>query len=508
MANIYVGPSSAGDADGTSWANRYGTLNDAEDNPVSAGDVVYVGPGVYRETLTVDVSGSSGSQIKYIGDVTGENTDGVGGVVRITGSDDDQSITRNNWITSNSTHRVFRGFRFDMRGVVGISLRSSPVDWVIEDCALYVSGGAPFIKVSGDSQDNNIIRRCLFFNQRSVFTIEFEATGGAQDVSGVVENCIFLTRSNGVEMDDVGGVTVRNCHFIGCSTAVRVTDSPPVGFTANTVNNCTFEACTRAVRAVVTGELVEDYNTFFANSTNRTNVDVGANSVTYPMLLSMPIFNSGASQISGFKLPWWLGELSEWSQVRAITGSSEPSVDLFGIARPTTASKNSWGPVQFPDIKRETTTIQSGSVSVVMNDAARMQIKVPHDGDSVTVSIKTRYEADYAGTLPQMIIKQSGQSDRTTTDTGSADSWNNLTDTFTPSANPEYFVIELVSDNTATSGSYATYFDTLVLQGNEVDLGDFEHWLWDRKSFETYARATGEDVTRIEDSTIYDSTIF
>ena len=59
MAKKWVGPSAAGNEDGTSWADRYGALNDAEDNPVAAGDIVHVGPGVYRELLTVDVSGGN-----------------------------------------------------------------------------------------------------------------------------------------------------------------------------------------------------------------------------------------------------------------------------------------------------------------------------------------------------------------------------------------------------------------------------------------------------------------
>ena len=60
-----------------------------------------------------------------------------------------------------------------------------------------------------------------------------------------------------------------------------------------------------------------------------------------------------------------------------------------------------------------------------------------------------------------MVIKQPGQADRTVTDTGSAGAWNQLTDTFTPASNPGWVIVELVSNSTATSGSYAVYFDDL-----------------------------------------------
>ena len=75
MTTYYVGSGGSDAADGLSWANRKLTLNGAEDVSVAAGDTVYVGPGVYRHTLTVDVSGSAGNIITYIADVTGQNTD-------------------------------------------------------------------------------------------------------------------------------------------------------------------------------------------------------------------------------------------------------------------------------------------------------------------------------------------------------------------------------------------------------------------------------------------------
>ena len=86
---------------------------------------------------------------------------------------------------------------------------------------------------------------------------------------------------------------------------------------------------------------------------------------------------------------------------------------------------------------------------------------VPVDGTEITVSVYCYREDDYAGTLPRMVIKQPGQADRTTTDVGASEAWNQLTDTFTPSATPPYIVVELQSSNTAVAGDYAAYFDDL-----------------------------------------------
>src|SRR3989304_2901889 len=93
MTVYYVGPGGNDANNGLSWANRKLTLNGAEDVPVAAGDTVYVGPGGYRGGL---------------------GRGGGGGIVRITGSDNDQTATRANAISGVGRHyRPLRGFLLD-----------------------------------------------------------------------------------------------------------------------------------------------------------------------------------------------------------------------------------------------------------------------------------------------------------------------------------------------------------------------------------------------------------
>ena len=166
--------------------------------------------------------------------------------------------------------------------------------------------------------------------------------------------------------------------------------------------------------------------------------------------------------LNDFRFPWFLGELSKWSQLARIAGSGEATDDLFGLARPATAAKNSWGAIQATGAIRETTTVQAGSVSLKLPDAGmQFLMRVPVTAVSTTISLYVYREADYTGTLPQMVIRQPGQADRTTTDVGNASTWNQLSDTFTPVGDPEYVDVFFVSNNTATSGSYAVYCDTL-----------------------------------------------
>ena len=163
MTDYFVDPVNGNDGNaGTSWAQAKLTLNGAEDIPVVAGDDVYCGPGVYRETLTVDVNGSAGNPITYIADVTGENTDGIGGPCRITGSDDDLSATRASCISSSGKiYRTFRGFQFDMFTGDGVGDSNDPTNWIIEDC-VFINTGADSIDFAGSGQANCTIRRCWF----------------------------------------------------------------------------------------------------------------------------------------------------------------------------------------------------------------------------------------------------------------------------------------------------------------------------------------------------------
>ena len=315
------------------------------------------------------------------------------------------------------------------------------------------AGADDCIHMDGASAANCTIRRCVLLSQRA--GIQF-GTAQVANSGHVVENCIISGQTYGIIPWGVGGVTIRNCLFVTCANGVW-TVTLPASPTANVVNNSIFYACAIGARSSVSGDMPEEYNTFWGNSTNRNNVSAGSNSVSYP-----PLFRSALLK-SGIRLPWLFGELSNWSQIAALAGTGAPSEDLLGITRPTTSGKKSWGPIQFNRGQRETGTVRTGSASIKLADASRVQFFVPVTNVSTTISVYVRREASYAGTNPQMIIKQPGVADRTTTDAGSSGAWNQLTDTFTPSANTDFVAVELVSNNTATSGSFAVYFDDLAV---------------------------------------------
>lgn len=389
--------------------------------------------------------------ITYIGDQLGEHTDGVGGIVRITGSDNDQTATRDRCIElSADDYRVFRGFHLDTTTSSTFDLYNLN-DVVIEDCVFTgwaSSYGASVTKVT--------------FRNSIVIGPELYDSGiyGAavlNDSGWVFENVLFIGSGRAVRMSSAGGVTVRNCSFVNSPQIAISYLSPPMDGQVLHVINCTFQHCNRAVSVgAVSGDLIEDYNNYWENYADRTNVGTGANSTAYPTLWALPLM------VKGYKFPWTIGALSEWSEIASRAGLDEPSVDMYGLVRPTTSAKKSWGAIQFHDAERDTgTTYDSSTASIKLADAGVHQMFVPVSNESTTISVRVYREANYAGTNPRMVIKQPGQSDRVTTDTGSVSTWNLLTDTFTPSADTEFVVVELQSLNTATSGSYDVFFDAL-----------------------------------------------
>ena len=458
MTIRYVGPGGSDGASGTSWANRKLTLNGAEDTPVVAGDWVYVGPGVYRETLTCDADGvlSGANQIKYIADVTGEHTDGIGGPVRITASDDDQTATRSSCVDVNGKdYREFYGFLCDFATafVTTTNLeRLHLVEIVAGEmlASLDLGSGSP-------TTWQNLIKNCISMHNYSWF--QSRAANTNDDLT-VFDNCIFIcnawsaTPGRNVEFTNMCGMSLRHCLVISGFDGIYQ------GNGLDGLDTVVTDSIIGGQRGVSVFDVSNDLAASYCTFVSRDEGEGGTSSeTTYLTLFRAPVL------FAGYRFPFRSYYPSQWSYWRAGVSSGDTvAEDIYGIDRPATASKRSRGPRQHENFFREATTVEAG-LSATFPDAGRKQFVIPTRGETVTVSVKCRREANYAGTNPQMIIKQWGQSNRTTTDAGASGSWNPLSDTFTPASGINLFVVELVSDNSATSGDYAAFFDSLRVVG-------------------------------------------
>jgi len=346
MTTYYVGVGGNNANAGTSWALRKLTLTGAEDIPVAAGDTVYVGPGTYREALTVDVSGGAGNHITYIGDYTGANTDGVGGVVRITGSDNDQSATRANCIVaSGKNYRTFTGFLFSMT-TGSLVMLTSPNTWTINNC--YFSSNtntlvATCLYVDGSGQAAVTLSSCFaMVGKASLYLVTFTHSGALSEVGHQINNCIFVHHgytAGSLYIEKVGGITVKNSTLLGGQYGVLVLNLA-AGQTTTVTNNIVASAGT-GLYAGGAGMITEDYNAISGCTTARTNVSVGAASNAYPPLLDTRWFFeavNGGRLISPF-------DLASYSQLVNVAGTSPTTTDLRGTA--AIGGQREWGALEY-----------------------------------------------------------------------------------------------------------------------------------------------------------------
>lgn len=469
MTVYYVGKGGSDSNDGLSWANRKLTLNGAEDIPVAAGDTVYVGPGDYLEMLTCDVSGSSGNPIVYIGDYTGANTDGIGGIVRIASFVPLGNPTRQACVlATDKSYRTFRGFFMEDAQYLGstdyVMQLYNPDNLIVEDCEFRndahptEEGG---IYISCDQSDILFtIRRCAFHGGNES-CVRIENSNSSFNSASVIENCYFSpgwildagTGGRGLLLDGYGNFTIRNNLFYNALYAIEhtLTGSSSDAYAYNNI----FMFCDIGILAGThNSEVIEDYNTYIGTSprtSNQTSPE-GSNSDNN-LFLPEP-----AVLLNGSILPYDYAAPSIWSQIRRIAGTSEASDDLYGFTRPTTSGKKSRGPIQFRPAVYSVEKIRNGFSSVKLDDAGVHPFYIPVNTSSTTVSVYVLRQKDYTGTAPQMIIREPGQSDRVTTDSGNDREWNLLSDTFTPSGNSDYVQILFRSNNTASSGKYIVYF--------------------------------------------------
>jgi hypothetical protein len=347
MTTYYVGPGGNDANDGLTWAARKLTLNGAEDIPVAAGDTVYVGPGTYRETLTCDVDGASGSPITYIGDYTGASTDGTGGLVRITGSDNDIATARNNAINVNAKpYRTFNGFLCNgcAQGVIlGVGSNC-----IIE--RMYIQTNYQNSGIANTANTTGItIRNCFIHCGDGANSVAIYLLGSsAYNANSTIENCIVLGGQFQYYGNYAGGLTFKNCmalHAGGqCFRFLNQHADYP-----STITNCIIYG-DKGIYCNAASIVTEDYNNFIT-TTARENVAVGANSNTHIIMFDTRWFFemiNGGTLLTPFDLASYAGLVD-------VAGTSPTTADMRGTT--VQGTQREWGALEYDS----TLDIEAGS---------------------------------------------------------------------------------------------------------------------------------------------------
>lgn len=260
MATYYVIPQVGGasDSNAGSKASPWLTLQKAA-NTMTAGDTLYAaGNWTYREQVTMATSGSSGSPLSFIGDITGEHT-GYGGLVIITAHDSDDAVsTRASALNFNGKtlfewkNCIFVGGTSFVIGNTAFASGTAYEGVVIENCVTVPTSSTYGVRVelnagvTPTASGLKILRSTI----HGGINLDWDSNGTAHvNLKILIDGCrifsignlygIIMTRTANGGAFSIGGVTITNNFIYGTNSysiyATYFTNTTNVSYIFNNI---------------------------------------------------------------------------------------------------------------------------------------------------------------------------------------------------------------------------------------------------------------------------------
>lgn len=460
---------------------------------IASGDTVYIGPGVYRETVTVAMT-SATAETKVIGDYANAQgfKDGSGvllaaAIVRMTAYTTDDKTAASAAALLNLSGRDYLTFEeINFVGAPGQAVISATTQTSTNikftRCVIQGQGGATTLNVSAafGVALTWTIDRCIISNLGSFAPITFthvSGTGADWNLAVTVQNSLilgstFITKS-GVSANLGGGVSIINSTLFSTpATNCVITSGNASASIPSTVYNCVIIQCgTSAALAANAndGQLAEDYNMIIA-STARSNVTAGSNSKTqstYSHHLEL-----GQSWLWGaYPMPF-LGPQLDSPIVGFGNQAGFPTTDFLGRPRPSGGGP-AWasalpglGHAEIHNFGvKETTVTDASGVSLKLTGPGDAEFSIPVDAASTAISVKVRYDTNHGTTnKPQATLLANpviGVTAETVVATAGVDTWDTLSfASQTPTAKG---VVKIRLESRAAAGNGIAYFDTVTV---------------------------------------------
>lgn len=471
----------------TAWQ----TINKALTSAVS-GDTIYIGAGVYRETVTASLT-SPTAETKFIGNSDGSQAIDIG-EIRWTAYTTNDKTSPGAAATLNLAGRDFLTFEnivfvggAPASGGSIINGSSTVISTNIKfnDCTFIPGSNATDTMITitgttnGGSPNNGIsaiwtFDRCRFMRlNNKCIDVVVPTSDTAYPFGLTVQNCLFIgggetdtssgnacirLTSSGLLSQLGGDFKILNCTAVGGGTFVRasgISTSNPCR-----ILNCALIGCGNV--ANTTGEINENWNIIVAD-TPGTNVTTGSD--THIDGSHSQLFHIGQELVQGkYGRPVMTPTVD--SPFLGHGGSSVPGVDIQNAPRPAgvgitwSKASSAVGCLEFGNSgEKEIITTRSASVALRIKGPGYHDFDFPVDATLTTISVYGRYSSGYSGTLPQMkLIKglECGVSNDSVTLTGLANTWTQMSLSFTPTAKG-IVTIRLQCNTTNTTGT--AYFD-------------------------------------------------
>jgi hypothetical protein len=286
MATYYLSTSTGNDF----WTGLSATFTSGSTGPwktlakalgasgMASGDILYIAPGTYNESVTIGFSPSAATQI--IGDPNSQVFGGINaGPVLISAfnaAGTSETVTANLIIATGRS--FFEWSNIWWKTTTGRAVSAANCRyWKFTNCVFEnttsttVNGVLNLSSIASTALDATITR-CRFDGGNYSIAL----TGGGVSDASSITSCVFTNTTIASDNTSIG-LNIYNCSFIGCDYGV-VQRSGSSSFPIN-VRNCLFVRSGIALQAVASNMLIENYNRFL-NSTRVNMGTLGANSTT------------------------------------------------------------------------------------------------------------------------------------------------------------------------------------------------------------------------------------
>jgi hypothetical protein len=395
MATYYVASYGSNTNNGTSpstpWLSLTFALGAASGtNPgMTAGDTLWIAPGVYRETAGVTYNGgngTSGNTINIYGDPTFSRTwtSGSVGPVRLTTASSDNAICASNTsaLVINKEYVTIQDVCFDANppnslgfgqtGVLGIGVSASNI--TVTRCVFQTdqaNSGNRFFCIGpniGNGKSNFTFDKCVFLFGGAIYCAINTQSTTPHNVNIIIKDCIhigtegytFFAQTAG----QANGISIFNCTSVCSSNCIYI---EALATNAGTIiRNCNFTALRSAICIYSTSTAMqsEDYNRL-SGTTIRTNVTGGTNTIN-----AQTVLDKDSGLIQGYGTFAFASAIQGFGSIGAGVVSGAPTSDIYGVTwlgNPSVGAVESkargTGSYQPTERNASTITIAPGSTS-------------------------------------------------------------------------------------------------------------------------------------------------
>jgi hypothetical protein len=291
MATYYVRPdgNDSNTGLGSSTVLAWQTIGKvfASGSVVTGGDIVYIAPGTYTESINV-LATSPTSEVQIVGNPTASQFGGVNtGLVKLSAYNSaGTAVVNNNTYLISATSKNYYSFS----NIVFESAHTNAISAVQFSSSRYMKFTKCVFRTEntpapGNGMQLNLtavsatpldatIEQC-YFGQTTALQAFLNGTSQSNDTT-IVRNCYFDSNGGGALFPYSITATIVNCTFAGSPTGITQSGGSANAFL--TIKNCLFKRCTTAISGSSSISGSQTYNRFISCSNTVTNIPTSGTS--------------------------------------------------------------------------------------------------------------------------------------------------------------------------------------------------------------------------------------